>query len=302
MRAETILRHRDTRPETGVHANGNGHAPAPRTSTISVVIPAYNEAERVERCLRETVAALEELGFAGEVILVDDGSHDETLDLASQTAELLHQVRVMAHGVNLGKGSALVGGAYAARGDYVLFMDADLEVHPRQLALLYDALQEQDADVVIGSKLHPDSVVEYPPRRRIITMAYYIIVRILFGLPVRDTQTGLKLYRREVLMRVAPRLLVKRFAHDLEALVNAHRLGYRLVEVPVMVTRQRPLPRIGWRDVVNIGLDTLAIWYRTYLSRYYDRSGRIVDRVLQTPPDWRPVPVERRPNPEELRV
>jgi glycosyltransferase involved in cell wall biosynthesis len=298
MRAETILRQDDV----PVHANGGRPVLAPPLGTISVVIPAFNEAERVERCLRETVAALEELGFDGEVILVDDGSHDETLDRASQTAQLLHQVRVMAHGVNLGKGSALVRGTYAARGDYVLFMDADLEVHPRQVAILYEALQEQEADVVIGSKLHRDSDVDYPPRRRLITMAYYVLVRVMFGLPVHDTQTGLKLYRREVLMRVAPRLLVKRFAHDLEALVNAHRLGYRIVEAPVMVTRQRPFPRIGWRDVVNIAVDTLAIWYRTYISRYYDRAGRIVDRVLETPPEWRPVAAEERAKVEELRI
>lgn len=298
MRAEVVVR----QPQAQVRVNGVEPLPALRSETISVVIPAFNEAERVERTLRETVAALEELGYEGEVILVDDGSHDETFDRASQTAQMLHQVRVMAHGVNLGKGSALVRGAYAARGDLVLFLDADLEVHPRQLAILHETLHDRAADVVIGSKLHPESSVDYPPKRRLITMAYYVIVRILFGLPVHDTQTGLKLYRREVLVRVAPRLLVKRFAHDLEALVNAHRLGYSIVEAPVMVTRQRPLPRIGWRDVVNIALDTLAIWYRTYLSRYYDRAGRIVDRVLETPEEWRVVPADERAAVEELRA
>ncbi len=248
---------------------------------ISVVIPAFNEAELVTRCLHETVKALEEIGYRYEVILVDDGSSDGTADLARAAAELLPRVRVIGHDVNLGKGSALARGAFAALGDLVLFVDADLEVHPRQLTILYDALVDAGADVVIGSKLHPASRVELPPGRRRLTVGYYLLVRTLFRLPVHDTQTGLKLFRRQALVRVLPRLLVKRFAHDLEALVNLHRLGYRIVEAPVVVTRTRPFPRIGWRDVWWTGWDTAAIWYRTYLLRWYDRIGAEADRALE---------------------
>jgi glycosyltransferase involved in cell wall biosynthesis len=253
---------------------------------ISVVIPAFNEAAGVERCLHETVAVLEQLGGEYEVVLVDDGSEDGTADLARRTANRLRRVRVLGHEVNRGKGSALARGAYAAVGDYVLFLDADMEVHPRQLALLWETLQREDADVVIGSKLHPQSSIEYPRGRRLISFGYYLLVRTLFRLPVHDTQTGLKLYKRDVLVRVVPRLLVKRFAHDLEALVNVHRLGYRIVEAPVVVTRQRPYPRIGWGDVFRVGLDTLAIWYRTYVLRYYDRVGRETDRLLAESPQF----------------
>lgn len=253
---------------------------------ISVVMPAYNEAEVVDRALEETVAVLDGLGIAYEVVLVDDGSHDETLARACLAAERLPRVRVIGNEVNLGKGSALTRGAFAAVGDLVLFLDADLEVHPRQLALLWEKLLEADADVVIGSKLHRGSSIEYPPRRRLLTLGYYVLIRLLFRLPVHDTQTGLKLYRREVLERVVPRLLVKRFAHDLELLVNAHRLGYRIVEAPVVVTRQRPYPRIGLRDVFLVALDTAAIWYRTYLLRYYDRVGREVDRLRDEVPTF----------------
>jgi glycosyltransferase involved in cell wall biosynthesis len=166
-----------------------------------------------------------------------------------------------------------VRGAQLAHGDLVMFMDADLDVHPRQLAILHRALVDDGADVVIGSKLHRASQIAYPLRRRILSLGYYVLVRTLFRLPVHDTQTGLKLYRREVLERIVPRLLVKRFAHDLEALVNAHRLGFRIVEVPVVVTQERPFPRIGLADALLIVKDTAAIFYRTYLLRYYDRAG-----------------------------
>ena len=251
---------------------------------ISVVIPAFNEASLVRRCLRETVATLEALECRYEVILVDDGSDDQTLDVAREAADGMKGVRVIGHEVNVGKGSALMRGALSARGELVLFVDADLEVHPRQLEILYGALVREDADVVIGSKLHPDSRVEVPRGRRLLTVGYYLLVRALFRLPVHDTQTGLKLFRRQVLLRVMPLLLVKRFAADLEVLVNVHRLGYKIVEAPVVVTRARPFPRIDGGDIRDVAQDTAAIWYRTYILRYYDRRGRELERLAEVSP------------------
>jgi glycosyltransferase involved in cell wall biosynthesis len=245
---------------------------------ISVVIPAYNEAEGIQRCLHETHETLTELGANFEIIAVDDGSFDSTLTRARLAAEDLDEVRVIGYPENLGKGFALIEGAKEARGDLVLFVDADLEVHPRQLVLLYGVLVGLDADVVIGSKMHPSSTIDYPLKRRILSLGYYMAIRLLFRLPVRDTQTGLKLYRTDVLRRVAGRLLVKRFASDLEALANAHRLGYRIAEAPVVVTRERPYPRVGGGDAIHVAWDTLAVWYRMYVRRFYDRIGGQADR------------------------
>ena len=246
---------------------------------ISVVIPAYNEADRIQRCLHETHATLTELGVRFEIIAVDDGSFDQTLTRARLAAEGLDEVRVIGYPTNLGKGFAIVEGAKQARGDLILFVDADLEVHPRQLVLLYGVLVGLEADVVIGSKMHPSSTIEYPLKRRILSTGYYLLIRFMFRLPVRDTQTGLKLYRTEVLRRVAGRLLVKRFAVDLEVLANAHRLGYRIAEAPVVVTRERSFPRVGSADALHVAWDTLAVWYRMYLRRFYDRVGPSADRV-----------------------
>ena len=246
---------------------------------VSVVIKAFNESDLVERCVTETVATLTGLGFRHEVIVVDDGSDDGTAELAQSCADRFPNVRVVGHDVNLGKGSALIRGGLAAIGDLVLFLDADLEVHPRQLRLLWEEMRRTDADVIIGSKLHPDSRIEYPTDRTILSRGYYVLVRLLFRLPVRDTQTGLKLYRRQVLARALPRLVIKRYAHDLELLVNVHRLGYRIGEAPVVVTRVRPFPRIGLADVWHVAWDTAAIFYRTYILRYYDRVGPEIDRL-----------------------
>jgi glycosyltransferase involved in cell wall biosynthesis len=253
---------------------------------LSIVIPTHNEAARIGRCLRETAEAIAALGLEAELIVVDDGSTDATLEAARAAASELQGVRIEATTTNEGKGSALIRGMQVAHGELVLFLDADLEVHPRQLALLHETLVREDADIVIGSKLHPDAQIDYPLKRRILSRGYYLLVRVLFRLPVHDTQTGLKLYRRRVLERVGPRLLVKRFAHDLEMLVNANRMGYRIAEAPVIVTRERPFPRVGLGDARGVLRDTLGVFYRTYITRYYDRVGRHVDRALGQAPSW----------------
>ena len=244
---------------------------------ISVVIPAFNEEPRIESCVAEVHATMIALEARFEIVVVDDGSRDLTRTLAMVAAERLEGVRVIGYPENLGKGYALVEGARAARGDLILFVDADLEVHPRQLALLYGVLVGLDADVVIGSKMHPSSTIEYPLFRRILSTGYYWLVRLLFRLPVRDTQTGLKLYKADVLRRVAGRLLVKRFASDLEALANANRLGYRIAEAPVVVTRERDFPRVGTGDAVDVLWDTAAVWYRMHLRHWYDKVGPAAD-------------------------
>jgi O-antigen/teichoic acid export membrane protein len=239
---------------------------------VTVVIPAYDEASRIDPTLRGTVACMEGFGCPYEILVVDDGSRDATRRVSEEVARELDEIRVIGYRQNAGKGYAIVQGAKAARGKLVLFLDADLEVHPRQLQVLYETMQEAQADVVTGSKMHADSRVDYPRKRQVMSWGYYAIVRFFFGLPVRDTQTGLKLFRKEVLDGVVPRMLVKRFAFDLEALVIAHRLGFRVVEAPVVVTRERDLPKIGWRDAIHTAWDTAAVWYRAYLRRYYDRS------------------------------
>jgi glycosyltransferase involved in cell wall biosynthesis len=240
---------------------------------VSVVVPAFNESADIARNLRAIFATFSSFAPDFEVILVDDGSKDETWRHAAESAfPTPGKVRILRYDRNRGKGYALACGTRHASGRYVVFLDADLDLHPDQVPHLYDVMVAEDADAVIGSKWHPQSAVDYPLWRRLLSRGYYMMVRVLFGLPLRDTQTGLKLFRAEPLKRVTARLLSKRFAFDVELLAVMHRFGYKIVEAPVELRSKRPLARMRPSDVWYVLVDTMAIFYRIYLRKHYDRD------------------------------
>jgi glycosyltransferase involved in cell wall biosynthesis len=242
---------------------------------LSILMPAYNEAHSIAKNVCETVETMHALGIDFEIVVIDDGSMDGTHTAASDALRTWpDHVRVVRCNRNEGKGNALICGASYAKGDYVAFLDADMDLHPEQLAGFFAIMEARNADAVIGSKFHPDSKVDYPPVRRVYSFVYYMLVRTLFGLPVRDTQTGIKLFKRAVLEHVLPRVLVKRFAFDLELLANVQHFGYRVVEAPVTLNFQRVCSRLRFPAVWNVLLDTLAIFYRMRILRYYDRPDR----------------------------
>lgn len=238
---------------------------------ISIVMPAYNEAAHIVSGIRETAKTFNNFGYSWELIIIDDGSGDDTFDKASALSKEYPQLVIKKNAFNLGKGRAIKKAARYVTGDYVLFLDADMDLHPIQFQALFDIMLLDNADIVIGSKLHPNSVVNYPFQRRVMSLVYYLLVRALFNLPCHDTQTGLKLFKVDVLRKVLPRILVKKFAFDLEILVNAAHLGYRITEAPIVLNSQRHYGRIGPRAVIATLWDTLAIFYRMHILKYYDR-------------------------------
>lgn len=242
--------------------------------TMSVLMPAHNEGAHLYENICETHRVLQSVCRSHEIIVIDDGSTDTTRAEAERAAAALPEVRVHRLDVNVGKGGALRAGFAAATGELVVFLDSDLDLHPRQLSAFAEVLRRTNADVVIGSKRHPESVLHYPMHRRIVSAVYFLLIRILFRLPIHDTQTGLKLFRRDVLTRVFPHMLIKKFAFDLELLLLAHRAGYRIAEAPVVVEFNAPIAAgiqtaFRWEHIWTTWWDTMALFYRLYLLRHY---------------------------------
>ncbi len=236
-----------------------------------MILPAHNESKRILITIGETIKTFDEFGCPYEIIVIDDGSRDDTYEQVLNFSRRHKNIIVRKNWENYGKGRAIKKGCRYARGEYIVFLDADMDLHPGQLQTFMDIMRLDDVDVVIGSKMHPNSILSYPLQRKIISIIYFLVIKVLFGLPIHDTQTGLKLFKRKVIKDILPRILVKQFAFDLEILANVHRLGYKIAEAPIVLDSQREYGRIGFRAVRNAAIDTLAIFYRMYILKYYDR-------------------------------
>jgi glycosyltransferase involved in cell wall biosynthesis len=238
---------------------------------ISVLLPAHNEGRHIYRNLLEIKEVLNRISPRHEIIVVDDGSRDNTSAEIKRASAEMAGVKHLSYPENQGKGWALRRAFQISSGDRIFFLDSDLDIHPRQFDTLLRVQAESNADVVIGSKRHPQSTLHYPPARRIVSAAYFFLVKLMFKMPLRDTQTGIKIFRREVLENVFPRMLIKRYAFDLELLVNAHHQGFKIAEAPVVVDFKGRFGRIDMESVWVVLRDTLAIYYRLNILGYYDR-------------------------------
>ncbi len=260
---------RFSRPQPTAPDNGSGFE-----VRISVLMPCHNEARHVQRSLWETVRTLRESDVPFEILLVDDGSTDDTWRLAQAIASATPEVRLARVPVNGGKGHALREAFKDSNGPVICFLDGDLDIHPKHIIPFLHALENDSAQIVIGSKRHPDSNIDYPLQRRVLSKAYELLVRALFRLKVRDTQAGIKVFRRDALERVISLGLVKRYAFDAELLALAHRLGYRIAEAPIeMRFREKYGSGVDLHAVMEMLYDTLGVFFRLYVTKYYDRAN-----------------------------
>lgn len=239
---------------------------------LSVIMPAFNEASCIENSIKETVNTIKAFYSDFELIIVDDGSTDNTFDIATKVSKKFENVSVIKTPKNVGKGHAIRHGFNFVSGDLVTFLDADLDLSPKAIETLLKYMNSSQADIVIGSKNHPDSKINYPKSRKALSYFYHLFTKALFNLPVSDTQVGIKLFKKKVLDDIFPRLLVKGYAFDLELLVNALNRHYKIVEAPIVLDFKRSFGRISLKDIKNIFIDTLAIFYRLKILHYYDKE------------------------------
>ncbi len=239
---------------------------------LSIIVPAYNEAGHIIDNLAVISKALQ--SFAGddyEIIAVNDGSKDNTGKEIEEASGKDPHIIPGGYEVNRGKGGAICEGVKRSRGSIVGFIDADLDLSPSLIEGFVKAMEEQDADIVIGSKMHKDSQLEYPFARKFVSLGYFIMLKVLFGLKCHDTQTGLKLYRGELIRKVAPIQKIKGYAFDIELLALASRGGKKLVEMPVKLDFKRgaSFGRIKLGDVFKMFFDTWKIWWDLKIRKSY---------------------------------
>jgi glycosyltransferase involved in cell wall biosynthesis len=244
---------------------------------ISIIIPVYKQEKTIKSDIEGIRDALVALSIPFEIIPVIDGILDRSWKEAEKVKDA--RVKVVGYKTNHGKGYAVRYGFAKAKGDVIGFMDAGGDLSPTSLPYMIEQFLGNNADIVIGSKRHPLSKVHYPFIRRITSVVYQIIVKILFGISIRDSQVGMKLYKKEVLERVLPRLLVKEFAFDIEILAVANYLGYsKIIEAPIELNFEGVISSITWsklfRTSMNMLWDTCAIYYRLYLRHYYDNANK----------------------------
>ena len=242
---------------------------------LSVIVPAYREGKTIQEDLRQIKKTLDQIRYKYEIIVVVDGVVDDTIKKAKEFSKGKPEIQVVGYETNKGKGYAIRFGMAKSRGDLIAFIDSGLQLNPNGLSMCLEHFEWYDADIIVGSKRHPASKVNYPWQRKILSRGYQTLVWILFGLNIRDSQVGLKIFRRKVLEKVLPRLLVKRYAFDIEMLAVANYLGFsRIFEAPVDIkldfgSSEFIASKSFLRTVSNMLVDTLAIFYRLRVLGYY---------------------------------
>ena len=241
---------------------------------LSVIVPAYHQAASIVKDISRIDRVLGEIRYPYEIIVVVDGYGDGTYRQAKKLKS--ENIKVTVYMKNQGKGHAVRIGMRQATGDYVAFIDSGMEIDPNGISMLLEHMEWYNADVIVGSKRHPASIVKYPPVRKILSFGYQMMVLFLFHLSVRDTQAGIKIFKIKVLQKILPRLLVKKYAFDLEMLAVARRLGFnRIYEAPIKLKYNfKDLTHASTFTMIwHIFIDTLAIFYRIYILHYYDNSN-----------------------------
>lgn len=238
---------------------------------LSVIVPAYNEGAAIKQNLLEIKKALKPYVDSFEILAVDDGSTDNTKEQILEAASTDPEIVYAGYEKNRGKGGAIKHGVSEARSDVIGFIDADLDISPDHLVRYLEHMEQTGCDVVIGSKMHKESKLDYPPLRKFVSLGYYIGLKILFGMNIKDTQTGVKLYKASLIKKVAPLLKVKGYAFDIEVLALCAHEGARIDPMPVEIVfkRNASFGRIRLGDIFKMLFDTIGIWWNLKIRRSY---------------------------------
>lgn len=252
---------------------------------LSVIVPIYKQEKTIADDLSTILYNLDQIRYDYEVIAVVDGIE---VDNSYKIVQKIKNPKLIVTGYqhNHGKGYAVRYGMAHTKGDYIAFIDSGMEIDPNGISMILEHMEWYNADIIVASKRHPASIVNYPLERRIVSLGAQIFSRYLLGLKVKDTQAGLKIFKRKVLVKVLPRLLVKNYAFDLEILAVANHLGYkRIYEAPIKLTYVFGglTHATGLYIIYHSLIEALAVFYRLRIVHYYDDQNKrewVYDREL----------------------
>jgi glycosyltransferase involved in cell wall biosynthesis len=233
---------------------------------LSFVIPAYNEEDSIQDALWTIDEVVKSRKMPYEIVVVDDGSKDRTLSKARTYASRNGHVRVVSYNQNVGKGYAVKKGFMQSTGEVVVFADSDMDIDLGTVTNYVEALK--NADIVVATKWHCDSKVDMPLKRRVLSHGFNVLVRLLTGANLKDTQVGLKAMRKSAFANIFPRLCVKRYAFDVELLAVARLYGLKIVEMPAKL---RIDESFHLNEILRMFMDLLGIAYRLRVIRWYRR-------------------------------
>lgn len=231
--------------------------------TYSIVIPAYNESVRIRPTLHALLRHIQEQNWGAEILVVNDGSSDDTAQIVREFGKAHPQVLLVENPGNRGKGYSVRNGMLHARGDICLFTDADLSSPISEAQKLFDAIA-RGADIAIGSRwLRTELQTERQPLyRQLFGRIFNLALRLILGLRFADTQCGFKAFRHDAAQRIFPLQKIERWGFDPEILFLARRAGLRTEEVPVLWAHSEGTRLHPFRDGMRMFVEVLRIrWY-----------------------------------------
>jgi len=248
------------------------HMNSPTTSEdlqYSIVIPAFNESARIEAALSEVTTCVETQGWAAEVLVVNDGSHDDTAAIVQKWVERKPYLRLIENPGNRGKGYSVRNGLLQAKGKIVMFTDADLSAPMGEANRLFDAIKA-GSDVAIGSRWleRARQTTAQPWYRRFFGRCFNLITRMVMHLPYADTQCGFKAFRREAAQHIFRLQRIERWGFDPEILFIAQRLKYTVREVPVTWGHDERSRMSYLKDGIRMLEEMAVVRWNALLGRY----------------------------------
>lgn len=231
------------------------------TVSVSILMPVYQLESEIAANIDRVANVVADWPSA-EIIVIDDGCTDGTRRAAEEAAAAHSRVSVLGYPVNRGKGGALKEGFRHVTGDVIVFLDSDLDLPPEQLPAFLGEFARLDVDALVGAKRGSMTSGRYPLLRRILSTVFAMVNRVLFRLPVRETQTGLKVFKRTALEETLPKLDTAGYTFDLELLARIRKAGGSMAEAPVILAKGSS-QGLSVSTLWEMGRDTLKIWGRS---------------------------------------